>query len=269
MTTMQIGTQYSTGKSRANIEQALRATGLDLDALQPGDLWMLEDFHTLGRIATNQLADLAQVTKRDRVLDAGSGIGGTARFLAHQYDCIVTALDLTEEYCDTARWLDQLVGLQDKISVRQGDVTNLPFDDRSFDVVFSQHVQMNVRDKAQLYTQARRVLDANGRLALWDVTAGNGHLDYPLPWADGPERSYLVSADKLRATIEGAGFTAAVWNDLTESSAQFMESLLSAPRGPLGLHTFVENFAEKADNFTRALSNGNLRVVQAVFRAQR
>ena len=92
-----IGNQYSTGLSRHNIEQALIATGKYLSHLEPADLGILEDFHTLGRIATSQLADLAQISRQDRVLDAGSGIGGTSRFLAHRYGCAVTALDLTEE----------------------------------------------------------------------------------------------------------------------------------------------------------------------------
>ena len=144
----QIDTQYATGLSRHNIEAALVAAGMDLDHVQPADLGMLEDFHTLGRIATNQLADVAEITAIDEVLDAGCGIGGTSRFLADRYGCHVAAIDLTEEYCETARWLNELVGLDERISVRQGDVTDLPFDDASFHVVISQHVQMNVTDKA-------------------------------------------------------------------------------------------------------------------------
>jgi sarcosine/dimethylglycine N-methyltransferase len=267
MVTMQIDGQYSTGLSRAGIEAALRAAGLDLGHLQPADLRMLEDFHTLGRLATSQLAELAHVGQRDRVLDAGSGIGGTARFLAHTYGCTVTAVDFTEEFCETARWLNRLVGLDDAITVRQGDVTDLPFGDAAFDVVMSQHVQMNVADKARLYGEARRVLGTGGRLALWDVTAGEGRYGYPLPWANRPGLSHLVSPGELRSTIEAAGFAIVDWNDLTEPSATFMESLLSAPPGSLGLHTFVENFAEKATNLTRGLSAGSLRVIQGTARA--
>ena len=158
-----IGTQYATGLSRQHIEQALIAAGKDPSRLQPGDLGMLEDFHTMGRIATSQLAELASITRADHVLDAGSGIGGTARFLAGQYGCRVTAIDLTEEYCATARWLNKLTGLDDLITVRPGDVTGLPFADATFQVVISQHVQMNVPDKARLYTEARRVLVPGGR----------------------------------------------------------------------------------------------------------
>ena len=96
------------------------------------------------------------------MLDAGSGIGGTARFLANRYGCRVTTIDLTEEYCETSRWLNQLVALDDRISVHQGDVTDLPFNAATFDVVISQHVQMNVADKAGLYDEARRVLRPEG-----------------------------------------------------------------------------------------------------------
>ena len=78
MEDIQIEAQYSAGASRQAIEQALVAAGKDLGHLRPEDLALLEDFHTMGRIATAQLADLAAITPGDEVLDAGSGIGGTA-----------------------------------------------------------------------------------------------------------------------------------------------------------------------------------------------
>ena len=265
MKTLRIDRQYSTGLSRHNIEQALIAAAKDLKHVRPADLGVLEDFHTLGRSGTRQLAELAEISSCDKVLDAGSGIGGTARFLADRYRCSVTCIDLTEEYCETARWLNRLVGLDDRISVRQGDVTDLPFAQASFTVVISQHVQMNVLDKPRMYQQARRVLVTGGRLAVWDITAGTAdELDYPLPWADQPELSHLASADGLRSFIETAGFNLVHWNDLTEQAAALMESFLSAPRAPLGLHTFIGNFAEKANNLTRGLSSGRLRAIQGV-----
>ena len=167
-----IDSQYSTGVSRQDIERALVAAGLDLARLQPADLAPLEDFHTMGRVATHQLVDLLAVTSDHHVLDAGSGIGGTARFVADRFGCRVTAVDLTDEYCETAHWLNRLVGLDSRISVQQADVTALPFADNTFDVVFSQHVQMNVADKTGLYAEARRVLVDGGRLALWDIVSG-------------------------------------------------------------------------------------------------
>lgn len=260
-----IQTQYSTGLSRNNIERALLAAGKDLDHLAPADLALLEDFHTMGRIATGQLVDLAQITSASRVLDAGSGVGGTARYVADRYGCTVDAVDLTDEYCDTSRWLNRLVGLDDLISVRQADVIELPFADGTFDVAISQHVQMNVADKARLYSEARRVLKDDGRLAMWDITIGDrGELDYPLPWADHPAHSHLVTADALRAAVESAGFSVAHWNDLTDQAGALMQALLAQPANPLGLHAFVTDFGRKAENLTQALADGRLRVIQAV-----
>ena len=263
-----VDAQYATGLSRAGIERALAAAGKDLAHLAPADLGALEDFHTLGRIATGQLAELARVTQADHVLDAGTGIGGTARFLAATYGCQVTAVDLTEEYVETAGWLNQLTGLDGKITVRQADVTRLPFAGAAFDVVASQHVQMNVADKAALYAEARRVLVTGGRLAVWDITAGEpGELDFPLPWADEPGRSHLVPPARLRAAIEGAGFTVSHWADLTDDAAALMRAVIADPafaRAPLGLHAFVPGFAAKAANLTRGLAAGRLRLIQAV-----
>jgi sarcosine/dimethylglycine N-methyltransferase len=268
VTDVQIETQYSTGVSRHAIEQALIAAGKDLDHLRPEDLALLEDFHTMGRIATAQLADLAEITPDDEVLDAGSGIGGTARYIAGRSRCHVVAVDLTGEYCQTARWLNQLAGLDDRITVRQADVTDLPFADATFTLMFSQHVQMNVADKALLYAEARRVLAGGGRLAVWDIAAGqSGEPDFPVPWADRPEYSHLTTPDSLRTAIETSGFEIEQWNDLTGHAAATMQALLALPPSPIGLQAFVPNFESKASNLTAALADGRLRAIQGLARA--
>lgn len=268
MTGSQIRQQYSTGLSRRNIEQALLAAEKDLDHLAPADLAPLEDFHTMGRYATAELVELAEVSNRDEVLDAGSGIGGSARFVADRYGSRVTAVDLTEEYCDINRWLNRLVGLDDRISVHQADVTKLPFPDASFQVVFSQHVQMNVADKTRLYAEARRVLSDGGRIAIWDITSGEpGEPDYPLPWADRAGYSHLVASDELRSVIERSGFAIEHWNDHTDRATALMQTFLTLPPNPLGLHAFVTDFATKATNLTTALADGRLHAIQGVARA--
>jgi hypothetical protein len=68
---------YSTGLTRPNIERALIDAGRDPARIEPADLAMLEDFHTMGRLATAALGELAEVQTEDAVLDAGTGIGGS------------------------------------------------------------------------------------------------------------------------------------------------------------------------------------------------
>jgi cyclopropane fatty-acyl-phospholipid synthase-like methyltransferase len=50
----------------------------------------------MDRTATSQLVDLIAITGESRAFDAGSGIGGTARYVANRCGCNVTAIDLTE-----------------------------------------------------------------------------------------------------------------------------------------------------------------------------
>jgi sarcosine/dimethylglycine N-methyltransferase len=256
---------YATGLTRANIERALAEAGKQIDALQASDLAMLEDFHSLGRLATAGLIELARVGESDRVLDAGAGIGGTARLIAAERGARVTAVDLTPEYCEVAKWLNDAVGLGDAIEVRPADVTELPFDDASFDVVVSQHVQMNIADKARLYAEARRVLAPGGRLALWDVTAGSREpLHLPVPWATTPQQSHLVTPGRLAELLGEAGFTKVHWNDLTGPAEQGMRQFLAGDHPRLGLHVFVPGFPAKAANLVRNLAEDRARLIQAV-----
>lgn len=263
--TTSIDQPYATGLTRSNIERALVEAGKDPRSLQVSDLAMLEDFHSLGRLATAALVELAQIDAADRVLDAGSGIGGTARLIAAQRGARVTAVDLTPEYGEVAGWLNDAVGLDDLVEVHTADVTQLPFAAASFDVVVSQHVQMNIADKRRLYAEARRVLAPGGRLALWDVTAGSGGpLHLPVPWAGDPGQSHLVTPERLAELLHEAGFATAHWNDLTEPAEQAMRTFLAAEPAPLGLHVFVPDFAAKAANLVRNLAEGRARLIQAV-----
>src|SRR5262245_42980445 len=58
----------------------------------------VDEFHSGGRNATVRLAQLAQISNGERVLDVGCGIGGPSRYLASQLGCQVIGLDFTAEF---------------------------------------------------------------------------------------------------------------------------------------------------------------------------
>ena len=172
---------------------ALREAGKDLEHLTPDDLAPVDEFHSGQRNATVRLAQLAQVSGGEDVLDVGCGIGGPSRFLAKAFGCRVTGLDLTAEFVEVANMLAHRTGLAGKVTYRQGDALDLPFPDASFDLVWSQNAAMNIADRDRLYGEMRRVLRPKGRLAIQDVAAGpGGEPHYPMPWAK--EKS-LFSSD--------------------------------------------------------------------------
>lgn len=104
-----------------------------------------------GGLATTEVqAELAEIPKGCHLLDAVCGIGGPNRYLADIYGCTVETVDLTPEFFEVARQLNEKVGLGDKITVEVGSVTELPCTDQNFDVVLSQNVSMNVAGKSAM-----------------------------------------------------------------------------------------------------------------------
>jgi SAM-dependent methyltransferase len=148
-------------------------------------------------------------------------------------------------------------------------VTDLPFDDGAFDVVLSQHVQMNIEDKAGLYRETRRVLREGGRLALWDVLAGTGGpVLFPVPWADDAASSWLVTPDELRRVLADAGFAIVEWQDRTAAAGSVLPLLLAQGEQPLGLHVFVPEFRTKLRNFATNAEQDRICLVQAIVEAR-
>jgi SAM-dependent methyltransferase len=211
---------------------ALKAAGKDLDQLTPDDLAPVDEFHGGQRPATIRLAELVCFSGAERVLDVGSGVGGPSRYLASRYGCRVTGIDLTAEFCRVAEMLTRLIGLTDKVSYRQGNALDLPFEEMSFDVVWSQNAAMNIADRQRLYTQMHRVLRPGGKLALQEVAAGpGGPPHHPVQWARIPDISFLYSQDETRAKLEAAGLRVLVWQDTTAAA---LASSLARARGAGG-----------------------------------
>jgi MPBQ/MSBQ methyltransferase len=269
MTSDAVAQHYTRGDLQQSVLAAIVEAGLDPDALDPDALAPVEEFHTLGRMATIALADAAAITGDDHVLDVGSGLGGPARLLARRYGCRVDGIDLTQELCDVATDLTRRVGLSDRVAIRQGNALDLPFDEGSFDVVWTQHVSMNIADKATLYREMRRVAKDGGRLAFFDILAGPEQpIHFPVPWAEDASGSFLASADETRTEVERAGFAVRVWEDVTAEARAFYQQLSAGPPpgapSPIGLHLLIPNLPVKAGNLQRNVEEGRIVLVRCV-----
>lgn len=267
-----VQTHYARADLGDVILAALENAGKDLNHLTPEDLAPIDQFHIRGRTATLELARAAGLDAAKHVLDVGSGVGGTSRCLAKAFGCRVTGIDLTDEYCRAAAMLSAKTGLEHLVDFRQGDATKLPFDDQSFDVVWTEHVAMNIPDKTQLYKEMHRVLRPGGTLAIYDVLAGpSGPVLFPVPWARTPDTSFLVSPSELRKLLEEAGFTITDWSDTTEAARAWFVTLAEKIRKDgfpsLGFHVLLgPEFKAMAQNQGLNLQEGRIALAQVVAR---
>jgi SAM-dependent methyltransferase len=248
---------------------ALRGSGRDADRIDIDDLAGIDEFHALGRPATMALAELAGITPGTRVIDVGAGLGGPARFLAARCGAQVTAVEPVARFRTACAELTLRAGLVDAVRTVDGSATDLPVDDASMDVAWIQAVAISVADKAAMARELRRVLRADGRLAFFDSFARGGELHFPVPWADGPAESFVVSAGQLRSVFEAAGFEAIVWNEQEAALGEIGRRTFTPTTDParVGLGQLMPDVDARMANLGRNVVEGRLGLLQAVLRA--
>lgn len=266
-----VNRHYGARDLSTRILDALREAGRDLDRLSREDLASFDEFHTGGLDATRSLAKLARLEPDMSVLDVGAGVGGPARTLAAEFGVTVVGLDLTEEFCRAAETLTRLVGLDDRATFRHGDALAMPFDDASFDAVWSQNTLMNIEDKSTFFSEVARVLKPRGLFALQSVLAGPvPEIHFPTFWASSPDLNFLTTRDETRALLRAGGFVEVVWEDVTAGVAELARARRHASRHEvLGRGILVpDDVAAKMESSFRNVTERRVVHVRAVLRRE-
>lgn len=102
------------------------------------------------------------ITSATRVLDIGAGYGGAARWLARQYGCKVTCLNLSEVQNERNSDKTREQGLEELIDVVGGAFEHLPFADGTFDLVWCQDCLIHANDRNAVVAEIARVLVSRG-----------------------------------------------------------------------------------------------------------
>jgi sarcosine/dimethylglycine N-methyltransferase len=243
-------------------------------ALNAAQLASLDQFHVRGLAATADLARMVGLNARARVLDVGSGLGGPSRFLAETYGCRVTGVDLSDSFVSLSRALAEMTPAASLVDYAVGDLTALSFPDASFDVVWTQHALMNVRNREGAYREISRVLAPRGQFVFHDIVATEPRteLEYPLPWASGPALNHLLTQDETRSALAQTGFEEVAWIDDTVATLEWFKQAAPRPDGaptgtsPVTLGAVVGSaFPTATSNLLKMLREGRVSVTLGVF----
>ena len=153
-------------------------------------------------------------------------------------------------------------------SFRHGSALALPFDDASFDVVWTEHAQMNVADKPAFYREIARVLRPGGRLAFNDVFQG------PRALRTSPSRrrrsgmSFLAAPHDVRGALPHLGLRVLEWEDtsLRAAGGSPVSSPACIASGPslVGAHLLMGSTARtKIEHMHKNFEEQRIVVVQA------
>ncbi len=245
----QINKQYYKADLFKDICIKLEQQGVDLKKISRSDISSVDEFHVRSAEVSNELVQEIYLLDA-KVLDVGCGLGGPVRMLADRFNCKVTGIDLCEEYIRTAKKLSELTGLTDKTEFIQGDALDLPFENDSFDIVWSQHIQMNIEDKTKFYSEIRRVLVDEGALVYYDIfKRGKEDVNYPLPWANNASINFLETIPFVENLLNNLGFVKLQTSDQTNKAKQSLinsfENIKMNGLPKLGLNLLMGNSTKK------------------------
>lgn len=160
---------------------------------------------------------LSGVSETTRILDLGAGYGGSARYLAKQFCCRVTCLNLSETQNALNRTLTAEAGITDRVSVVYGDFENIPEPDNSFEIVWSQDAILHSGNRTRVLDEVQRVLVPGGQFIFTDPMQSDNCPDGVLqPILDRIQLSTLGSFAFYRAELGARGFEETVSEPLTD-----------------------------------------------------
>src|SRR6056297_454104 len=125
-------------------------------------------FDASRRTVREMAALVGELDENSRILDIGAGFGGAARYLARTFGCQVVALNLSEAENDRNREMNREQGVDHLIEVVDASFEDIPYQDKSFDLVWSQDAILHSGDRPKVLAEVARVLKPGGRFVFTD-----------------------------------------------------------------------------------------------------
>ena len=108
----------------------------------------------------------SEVQQAENILDVGCGIGGSSLYLAEKFNANDTGITLSPVQAGRASERAIEFGLQDRTNFQVADALNMPFEDNSFDLVWSLESGEHMPEKQKFLQECYRVLKPGGKLIL-------------------------------------------------------------------------------------------------------
>ena len=114
----------------------------------------------------DQVLAWAGANSAQSMLDVGCGIGGSSRHIARKFQCKAQGVTLSPYQAGRANELAKEQGLEAQTTFQVADALDMPFDDNSFDLVWSLESGEHMPDKKQFINELFRVATPGGRIII-------------------------------------------------------------------------------------------------------
>jgi phosphoethanolamine N-methyltransferase len=169
------------------------------------------------------------------VLDIGVGIGGPACLLVTNHGAgKVTGIDVEEPVLREARATVSSQSLENQIDLQFVTPGPLPFDDATFDVVFSKDSIIHIPEKRSLFSEVYRVLKPGGWVVMSDWYCSEEPFTEEMSnWVESTGLSFAMTPIQNDVSLLGdLGFSDTAILDRNEWFAGFSRNLVDQMGGP-------------------------------------
>ena len=149
-----------------------------------------------------------------KILEVGSGLGGSAFYLAETYGAEVLGLDVSAEMVALSNERKEEKGLSN-VSFRHGDIRTSGLETGTFDLVWTRDCVLHVSEKNLVWSNVYAALKPGGQLFVADFCRGRGPLSDEFETHLEECRYYLQTLDAYVRTLEAAGFRQIRMEDIT------------------------------------------------------
>lgn len=113
-----------------------------------------------------ELLKWAKVATAENIIDIGCGIGGSTLYLAQKFNANAIGITLSPVQASRAKERAKEAGLGEKTHFQVADALNMPFENDTFDLVWSLESGEHMPDKTKFLQECYRVLKPKGTLIM-------------------------------------------------------------------------------------------------------
>jgi SAM-dependent methyltransferase len=150
-----------------------------------------------------------------QIADVGCGAGASTLILARELDACITAVDFLPEFLDALEIAAEREGLSNQIKTLAASMDALPFEEQSFDAIWSEGAIYNMGFEKGIKAW-RRFLKPDGILAVSELTWLTGERPSELEQYWMQEYPEVATASAKIAILEANGYSPIGYFPLSE-----------------------------------------------------
>jgi len=230
-----------------------------------------DQLHYHGIESVQYCIDTLNICNQDRVLEIGSGWGGPSRYIAHNSNAIVTALELQEDYHEVGARLTQRCGLQKNVKHRRADFLTYKPEVQKFDKIVSWLALYHIPNRPVYTEKIFSLMKPGGKLFIEDLTILNPGAK--MNWNSVNKNLFansLIGQLEYRNLLTEVGFEVEVFEDMpkdwsTFTSQRYQEFLMGEKSFTVlhgqDLFNQMKHFYGKIVKYFKVKAIGGLRII--------